>query len=383
MQRRRGDLFVSNPDVASYYNASTKALDKNKLKFRRAKDHFSMFTEGFVLDVIETAHATSNGGEIPEPWLKLRQEYKDSPGDGTSEDYETKFSRTVTADRQIDRNSQPAHYQSTLKAILDMHQEGGSISVLKPDIEARIASKHVREVLEHVENTVFNRRLIQTKTYKLLGLAPAETREDKPKRQQYRVPFRPIELLRSKAKDMLDIILEHSRWPRLAILLGTILVFLFVDENLLLAMVLSLLTSLHIFSGMLRRFVYSSNALVAMISMFTVPGMNMSHRWTLLQAVLTVSALFLGIPALIPDLIRMTCVDDSASTIARTIKMPAQQAVDDANAKRTAARETVNILHEISTLLVRPPHHHLRSQADSFIGHWPVARSTELLCLVD
>ncbi|KAK4897648.1 hypothetical protein LTR27_004794 [Elasticomyces elasticus] len=109
MVRHRGDLFVGEAGFASenYSAAGTRKYDMNRLRFRKRRDHYSMFAEGFVLDTIATVGTASRSGSIPASWWSLQKGHE----------RET-FWRTLVADRSSKGRNPPAYYQRALHEAL-------------------------------------------------------------------------------------------------------------------------------------------------------------------------------------------------------------------------------------------------------------------------
>lgn len=168
MQRRRGDAFVSSPDAISYCAAGSKTYDKSKVRFRKRRDHYSMFVEGFVLDTIHEKDAASQLGNIPSGWLKRGQRHS------TKTDEDT-FWRTLVADRGP-KGSAPLFYKNVIRAAL---QAASSYNDYDTDKHIRTSSSEiVSDVLRRIQATIWGRRLIETEQLKLLGLAPEKSHKD-------------------------------------------------------------------------------------------------------------------------------------------------------------------------------------------------------------
>lgn len=167
MDREGGDLFVSTPDSKSYYSAAgRRGYDIDKVRFRKRPDHFSMFVEGFVLDIVNVVKDTSQDGYIDKSWLELHRDRRDGPASDS-------FWRTLVADRGP-RGTTPAFYRRTLLEILNEPRQG---SIATQKLIRERSSSQVSEVMKHIVATISRRKMIETAEYKLLGLVPNDTQK--------------------------------------------------------------------------------------------------------------------------------------------------------------------------------------------------------------
>ncbi|KAK5735307.1 hypothetical protein LTR17_008314 [Elasticomyces elasticus] len=166
MERHRGDPFVGEAGFASenYSAAGTRKYDMNRLRFRKRRDHYSMFAEGFVLDTVATVEAASQFGSIPASWWSLQKGH----------DWET-FWRTLVADRSSKGQNPPVYYQRALREALGLDKNAFRDSFNTNDRIEHGGSTVLSEVLRRVRATIWERCLIETER-KFLGLAPSNAK---------------------------------------------------------------------------------------------------------------------------------------------------------------------------------------------------------------
>lgn len=176
MKRQRGDLLVLGQLgfwQENYTAAGTRIYDKNKIRFRKRRDHYSIFLEGFVLDTVAAVEPASQLGNIPAGWFSRVQQGPKSHRDA--------FWRTLVADRGSNGRSPSPYYRRAIEAALE-----GALPDSDFDVQDTIdngESDVVAEVLRIVQATIWRRRLIETEPKKrhpngLLGLAPGATKQN-------------------------------------------------------------------------------------------------------------------------------------------------------------------------------------------------------------
>lgn len=157
MERRRGEPFVSMPDAFPQYSAAgRKPLNRDKVRFRKRSDHYSMFVEGFVLDTVAKVEPASQMGNIPEQWVTLASEQNDKQA----------FWTTLVADRGP-KGGVPGIYGRAIKAALEVAHNGLDVTGHMREHASTIVS----DALPHVQNTIWGRCLIET-SRNHLGLGP-------------------------------------------------------------------------------------------------------------------------------------------------------------------------------------------------------------------
>ncbi|KAI9751699.1 MAG: hypothetical protein M1815_000952 [Lichina confinis] len=178
MGRKNADTLVglppSNQSLQRNYNAAlSKAVDRKTLRFRRRlkMKHFSMYVQGFVLDVVQQVQPSSQGGAIPAEWARAggwrNAPYSDPPDD---------FWRTIVADRGRDGRNPPVYYSRACK---ESFSKGGlqSGSVNTTDLINNERCSVVAQFCRRVQAVIWNRSLIKTRTGKL-GLASQNVQPD-------------------------------------------------------------------------------------------------------------------------------------------------------------------------------------------------------------
>ena len=126
--------------------------------------HYSLYVQGFELDVVEEVSDASQGGLIPKAWLEMagwEEGYQDDPPD--------ELWRTLVADRGRDNRNPPYYYARACKE--SVHK--GGISSGSVNTTALINNERnsiVAEFCRRVHAVVWNRRMFKT-TNNRLGLA--------------------------------------------------------------------------------------------------------------------------------------------------------------------------------------------------------------------
>lgn len=136
-----------------------------------------MFVTGFVLDTVGVASVPASFGNIPGQWIKLGwpEKMRRTP---------EQFWRTLVADRGPNGLNVPVYYELAWNHACNprSQKEGVWDSLIRRDIntEKRIHHGHcsiMAEFLLRVQSVIWNRKLIQTKNGRYLGLGPEKTEE--------------------------------------------------------------------------------------------------------------------------------------------------------------------------------------------------------------
>ncbi|OCL14441.1 HET-domain-containing protein [Glonium stellatum] len=172
MGRKNADTFVGLPasNQRNYNAAESKRFDIKKLKFRKRKDHYSMYVEGFVLDTVKEVQPFSQGGAIPHKWAEAGG-WHDAP----NTDPPHEFWRTLVGDRGQDGKNPPVYYSRACK---ESFSKGGlsSGSVSTTDLINNERCSVVAQFCRRVQSVIWNRCLIKTKGGNL-GLANSNIHE--------------------------------------------------------------------------------------------------------------------------------------------------------------------------------------------------------------
>ncbi|KAH6672878.1 heterokaryon incompatibility protein-domain-containing protein [Halenospora varia] len=117
MGRKNADPLVGLPILQKNYDAGEgQDIDRAALRFVKRAGHYSMFVKGFILDTVAKVEVPSQGGAIPEEWLKLAGY---NPSANESEVPE-EFWRTLVADRGKDERNPPMYYAKACKEEANM-----------------------------------------------------------------------------------------------------------------------------------------------------------------------------------------------------------------------------------------------------------------------
>lgn len=171
--RAYADPLVGHPQDGhrNYSAAQTQKLRPLEFRRRPQMGHYSLYVQGFVLDEVVEVMDASQGGNIPEPWLKLANwtnyEKDDPPGE---------FWRTLVADRGRDNRNPPYYYAKACKESVNK----GGIASGRVDTAALIHNERnsiVAEFCRRVHAVIWNRRLFRTKDGRL-GLATRVEKAD-------------------------------------------------------------------------------------------------------------------------------------------------------------------------------------------------------------
>ena len=166
-QRIRADLLVGMPDKKRNYDASGNY--KGKWYFGTGGMEKRLFVEGFILDEIAVKYLPAQSGNVPFQWLAA------GGWTNTQELPPDKFWRTLVADRGPDGQNPPSHYSRALKHAYALGVDGDDLRTDKGIAEG--CPEVVAEVLRRVQAVVWQRCLMSTKEYDMLGLVPYEAIE--------------------------------------------------------------------------------------------------------------------------------------------------------------------------------------------------------------
>jgi hypothetical protein len=176
MGRKNGDPLVGLPDIegaaGGRYNASKpREIDLKTLRFARRsrKSIWSMYTTGFVLDVVRGVQLPSQGGAIPRDWATASG-WTDVPKSAPPDD----FWRTLVAGRGRDGKNPPAFYA---RACRETFSRGGIASGLvnTTDVINKEGNSPIAEFCRRVQAVVWNRALFTTHSHRL-GLTSPNAR---------------------------------------------------------------------------------------------------------------------------------------------------------------------------------------------------------------
>lgn len=173
--RANADPLVGPPqDGHRNYNAAgPEKLDLKKLKFKKrpVMGHYSLYVQGFELDMVKEVADASQLGGIPMSWLELagwKELNNDPPGE---------FWRTIVADRGRDNRNPPYYYaRACQESVTKGGHRGGSVNTaaLIHDEQNSI----VAEFCRRVHAVIWNRSLFRTKAGRL-GIASNVREGDK------------------------------------------------------------------------------------------------------------------------------------------------------------------------------------------------------------
>ncbi|KAH8650825.1 heterokaryon incompatibility protein-domain-containing protein [Tricladium varicosporioides] len=158
MGRKNADPLVGLPILQKNYDAGEgQDIDRDALRFVKRANHYSMFVKGFILDTVAKVEVPSQGGGIPEEWLKLAGY---NPSANESEVPE-EFWRTLVADRGKDERNPPMYYA---KACKESITKGGYQSgmVNTSDLIHNERNSIVAQFCRRVQAVIWNRRLMKT-----------------------------------------------------------------------------------------------------------------------------------------------------------------------------------------------------------------------------
>jgi hypothetical protein len=166
-QRIRADLLVGMPDKKRNYDASGNY--KSKWKFGTDATEKRLFVDGFVLDTIAVKYLPAQSGNVPFEWLAAGGwiDTQKLPPD--------KFWRTLVADRGPDGQNPPSHYRRACKHAYALGVDGDDLRTDKGIAEG--CPEVVAEFLRRVQSVVWQRCLMLTREYDMLGLVPYEAIE--------------------------------------------------------------------------------------------------------------------------------------------------------------------------------------------------------------
>ncbi|KAI1847418.1 hypothetical protein JX266_006643 [Neoarthrinium moseri] len=164
MGRRHADPLVGLPEDGqrNYTAAQTKSPDFTKLKFRKRKDHFSLFAKGFILGRVDKVGPPSQNGAVPQGWFK-----KELGGweavleeDGHNKEPPEAFWRTLVADRGNDNRNPPYYYaRACAESVAKGGLLGGAVSTTELIHNER--NSIIAEYCRRVQAVIWNRKLVK------------------------------------------------------------------------------------------------------------------------------------------------------------------------------------------------------------------------------
>ncbi|KAK3669770.1 hypothetical protein LTR78_010343 [Recurvomyces mirabilis] len=169
VERQKGESFVGAPGSrqTSYCAAGTRAYDRNKVRFRKRSDHFSLFAEGFILDTISVVEGPAIMGNIPGRWTTRWK-------DRVAHDWDTVW-KTLVANRDSEGRNPPPFYASALLAAFEYNPEDTSYDT--ESISREGGAELVAKAMLRVKATIYERCLIETGR-RMLGLANSDVEPD-------------------------------------------------------------------------------------------------------------------------------------------------------------------------------------------------------------
>lgn len=170
MGRKNADPLVGLPDThqRNYSAAETKGIDIKDLRFRKRithnMQHFSLYVKGFILDTIDRVYPASQGGAVPEEWVKAVEW-----NDVEKFDPPDEFWRTLVGDRGLHGRNPPVYYARACKeSFLKGGLQSGSVST--SDLINNERCSVVAQFCRRVQAVIWNRSLIKTSEH-TIGLA--------------------------------------------------------------------------------------------------------------------------------------------------------------------------------------------------------------------
>lgn len=166
MGRKNADPLVGLPLLQKNYDAGGgKDIDRKALRFVKRSGHYSLYLQGFILDTVDIVEVPSQGGGIPEEWLKLAG-WEDIAAGET--EVPEDFWRTLVADRGKDGRNPPMYYARACKESVT---KGGiqSGAVNTSNLINNERNSIVAQFCRRVQAVIWNRRLMKTHRT-LLGL---------------------------------------------------------------------------------------------------------------------------------------------------------------------------------------------------------------------
>lgn len=163
MGRRNADPLVGLPEFTqrNYSAAGTKPVNDRVLRFKKYKEHYSMYVSGFVCDEVSVVEKSSQGGNIPEEWITLGgwEDFDDDPPE--------ELWRTLVADRGKNGRNPPTYYARACKESINKGLDSGSLITTELINDGRCSV--VAEFFRRVQAVIWNRSLMRTKE-KALGI---------------------------------------------------------------------------------------------------------------------------------------------------------------------------------------------------------------------
>jgi hypothetical protein len=170
MGRKNADPLVGLPDThqRNYNAAETKGIQIKDLRFRKRiahnMQHFSMYVKGFVLETVDEVYPASQGGAIPEEWIKAVEWRNVDEVDPPDE-----FWRTLVGDRGLYGRNPPVYYARACKeSFIKGGLQSGSVST--SDLINNERCSVVAQFCRRVQAVIWNRSLIKTSSGNI-GLA--------------------------------------------------------------------------------------------------------------------------------------------------------------------------------------------------------------------
>jgi hypothetical protein len=170
MERIKAEPLVGLPGIGhrNYSAAGNVGLSKDRIRFKKGKNSYSMFVEGFILDEVERVERPAQLGSIQASWLAAAG-WVDTKRDPPQE-----FWRTLVANRGPNGRNPLTFYPRACKEAVKSLLYGDTLDTRKLIEEG--GSSIVAEFLRRVQAVIWGRSLMVTKE-KRLGLVHEGTAE--------------------------------------------------------------------------------------------------------------------------------------------------------------------------------------------------------------
>lgn len=157
MGRQNADPLVGLPlpGQREYSAAETRKVEESRLRFKKRDNHYSMYVSGFVLDEVDKREVASQGGNIPNSWIRA------VGWKNTEQDPPEEFWRTLVADRGRHGRNPPTYYGRACKESITKGLPSGSLNTTDLINEGRCSV--VAEFFRRVQAVIWNRALMRTK----------------------------------------------------------------------------------------------------------------------------------------------------------------------------------------------------------------------------
>jgi hypothetical protein len=171
MGRQNADPLVGLPSLSqrNYNAAGTRTVNISVLKFKKREMYYSMYVSGFILDTVANVEVASQGGNIPEEWVRL------GGWEDTDDDPPQEFWRTLVADRGRHGRNPPTYYARACKESITKGLKSGSLNTTELINDGRCSV--VAEFFRRVQAVIWNRSLMRTESGNL-GIVRKDTRKD-------------------------------------------------------------------------------------------------------------------------------------------------------------------------------------------------------------